>query len=167
MRGPFRSVALTGHRRDGISHADRPWVVDTLGHVAARLGERYGAREAISGMAVGADTWWAQAALEHGLSLAAYLPCPQQADRWATVDRETWTSLRSCASREWVASDHYTLQSLHSRNARMVDDCDALVAVLDPARSTGGTASTVRRARAKGLDTLHVDPIARTLRWMT
>lgn len=161
-----RSVALTGHRRAGLSADGAAWVRDTLPEVARGLAGRYGTTEAISGLALGSDTWWARAALDAGLELAAYLPCPQQADRWHPDDRAVWADLRRAASREVVHSPVYSVSALHGRNAAMLADCDALVGVHDPSVTTGGTATVLRRAHFLRRPVLHLDPVARTVRWL-
>lgn len=163
----YPSVALTGHRRQSLTPDQRTWVADTLRDVVAPgFAARYGTTEAISGMALGADTWWAQAALDAGLDLAAYLPSPDQANRWQSGDREVWASLRSRASREVVLGPTYSVRLLHARNDAMLRDADALIAVWLPDKTTGGTYGALRKAQRTGLPVLHVDPAAQQLRWM-
>lgn len=162
----YPRAALTGHRPGTLGEDRSAWVREALAEVADGLKGRYGTTEAISGMALGADTWWAQAALAAELDLAAYLPCPQQADRWPEDDRRTWARLCAAARREVVIAEHYSVRALHARNSAMLADCDALVAVHDPSVTTGGTTTTVARARRAGRPVLHVDPVARTLGWL-
>lgn len=112
-RPPYRSVALTGHRRQALTPDQRVWVARTLRDVVAPgFAARYGTTEAISGMALGADTWWAQAALSAGLDLAAYIPSPDQAGRWKAQDRALWHDLRSQATREVVLGPRYQARSV-------------------------------------------------------
>lgn len=167
MTRHYPSVALTGHRPGALGPDAAAWVRDALARVATGLQERYGTVEAISGLALGSDTWWAQAALDADLRLAVYLPCPQQADRWPETDRVRWARLRAAASREVVISPTYSVRALHARNEAMLRDCDALAAVHDPAITTGGTATTVAKARTVGRPVLHIDPAARTYRWIS
>lgn len=158
--GPDRWVraAVTGHRPQHLPGAAVPWVKDELGRVAAKLAGEHDTRAAISGMAVGADQWWARAALTAGLDLWAYIPSETQDARWRPGDRRVWRELRAAASYEFVLAPGYDVRFLHERNRFMVRDCDVLIAVWDGAKMTGGTGSTVHAARAAGKVVVHVSP---------
>lgn len=171
MGGPlspttYSSVALTGHRPQSLDRAQRRWVRDSLHDVANGFASRYGTTEAISGMALGADTWWAQAALAAGLDLAAYLPSPDQASRWRQEDRRVWEQLRSRAAREVVLGPAYRVQLLFARNEAMLRDADALVAVWLTDQRSGGTFDTTGKALRRGLPVLHIDPASRRIGWL-
>ena len=68
------AVALTGHRPQHLDAQQSAWARVVIPQVMARLVTVYGMRVAISGMALGADTWWALAALSAGVELHAYIP---------------------------------------------------------------------------------------------
>lgn len=159
--GRYPVSALTGHRRLGDSTS---WVCGVLVRTAAKLRDEYATTTAISGMALGADTMWADAALGAGLDLHAYVPFPQQADRWPARDQQRWRELLDHASEVHTIGDHYDVRYLFARNDAMLRDCDLLIAVWDATRTTGGTVDAVRKARRRGLPIIHLDPAAHTSR---
>jgi ribA/ribD-fused uncharacterized protein len=150
-------VALTGHR--SLSVDEYGFAEQELIRLAAKLRDEHGTTTAISGMAVGADTLWADTALQAGLQLWAYIPFPQQeADRrWTHEDRAHWAHLRSRAEREVVLGTGYDVRLLHARNDAMLRDSDLLIAVCDPSRTAGGTAATLEKARQAGKPVVVVD----------
>lgn len=101
----FGRVALTGHRRQHLDASQQAWVREELGRVAVRLRDEFGCRVAMSGLATGADTWWADAALAAGLNLWAYVPFEEQARNWPPDDQAHWRHLLATAARR-VALDH-------------------------------------------------------------
>jgi hypothetical protein len=157
----WERVALTGHR--SLSIAEYGFAGGELARLAVKLRDEHGTTTAISGMAVGADTLWADAALQAGLQLWAYIPFPQQeADRrWTHEDRAHWAHLRSRAEREVVLGTSYDVRLLHARNDAMLRDSDLLIAVCDPLRTVGGTAATLKKARKAGKPIIIVDIAAR------
>jgi len=157
----WERVALTGHRT--LSIAEYGFAEEELVRLAVKLRDEHGTTTAISGMAVGADALWADAALQAGLQLWAYIPFPQQEEdrRWTAEDRADWAHLRSRAEREVVLGDHYDVRLLHARNDAMLRDADLLIAVCDPRRTVGGTASTLKKARKAAKPIVIVDIVAR------
>ena len=77
-------------------------------------------------------------------------------------DVARWRELRERAAHEVVIANEYSVGALHARNDAMLSNCDLVVAVWDPSKTTGGTASAVQKAQGKGLPILHLDPVART-----
>jgi|GEM_PF-1468357 len=154
---------LTGHRR--LSPAQFAFVRAELVRIAIKLRDQHGTTTAISGMALGADTVWAEAILDAGLDLWAYLPFPQQADRWPEASREQWARLRAAAVREHVTADHFRVQALHARNADMVRDANVAIAVWSPSESKGGTAACVNVIRRRQLPLIVVDLDQLRTRW--
>lgn len=157
-------VAVTGHRPQNLTLDQQAWTKHELQRVAAKLRDEHGCKVAISGMALGADTWWAQAALEVGLELYAYIPFEAQAERWKEQDREVWRELRARATRERVFGGHYAVRFLHERNQGMVLDADVVVAVFDPMIRSGGTFATMGFAERHGKPIVACDVVARTTR---
>lgn len=143
----FPAVALTGHRE----LPDEDHVRSELTRVAARLRDEHGTRIAISGMALGADTLWAQAGEAAGLELHAFIPFEEQAAKWSEADQKEWRRLRKLAARRVVIGEldaGYPLASYyHARNEAMVNSCDLLIAVLDltATRRRGGSWATVTK----------------------
>lgn len=153
----FPKVMVTGHRRQGLSSAQVDFAQKGLAKTAERLSEAFGMEEAISGLALGADTWWAQIAVSKGIPLAAYIPYPQQADRWSAENRAEWQKFRSAAHREVLLGDAYAIHLLFSRNDAMIRDCDLAVAVWQPSRKSGGTTDAVKKIRKIGKPLVIID----------
>lgn len=86
----LKKVMVTGHRPQHMSGEQIEWGQSELERVGRRLRDERGMRIGISGMALGADTWWATTTLHLGLDLWSFIPFPQQSHRWGQVDREVW-----------------------------------------------------------------------------
>lgn len=155
-------VCATGHR--ALPNED--WVEPELRRVAAKLRDEHGTTVGISGMAIGADMAWARAVLAAGLELWAYMPCPQQADRWPRTLVAEWRRLRGLAAREKFFGDHYEVRFLHARNHGMLDDSAGTVAVWMPASRSGGTWGAVQEAAQRDRTMVHVDPVAMRTGWL-
>lgn len=154
-------VAVTGHRPQHLDAGQQTFAATELRRLAFKLRDEHDTTVAVSGMALGADMWWAQAALDAGLRLWAYIPDEHQSDRWSDTDRAAWKELRSRAEREEALGESYDVRHLHERNSRMIADCDVLIAVRDPRKTSGGTVSTMRKAETAGLPIIVVDVTAK------
>lgn len=163
----FSTVMVTGHRPEKLTDDERAWGRIAIPRAVARLRFTYGARTAISGMALGADTWFATAALAAGMDLHAYVPFESQADKWSTEDQEAWRQLRSCAARNFVVNpDPLAAWKYHARNDAMLEAtarAGGLVVALLRDGATGGTASTLEKAQRRGLPVLRLDPGSRQM----
>lgn len=153
---------VTGHRPQFIPEQNQEWVELELERIAVKLRDQHGMQIGITGLALGADTWWGFATLYAWCELWSFLPFPQQADRWSTQQVAQWRELQERSSHVVKIADQYSVQALHARNDAMLANSELVVAVWDPAKTTGGTASAVEKAQQLGLPILHVDPIART-----
>lgn len=118
---------------------------------------------AVSALAAGADTLFAEAALSAGAVLEFVRPYDDYEDEFSTnaercryrelrraADRETRLPFRSCSTTAYEAAMR-----------RVTDVCDVLVAAWDgtPPRGTGGTADTVRYAESIGRRVVHLDVV--------
>ena len=128
-----------------------------------RLREFHGLQEVISGMALGVDTWWAEAALDLAIPFAAYIPFEAQGARWPTSVQAHWRNLRSSASREVVLGEHYSVGLLHARNDAIIKDSSLAVAVLKSSKTSGGTFSAVVKLRKRKKPFILLEPEARTI----
>lgn len=162
VRGDERwtRVAVTGHRPRYLDRQQSDFARAELRRLAVKLRAEHATQVAISGMALGSDTWWADAAVDAGLDLWAYVPFWSQPDGWALPQASHWGDLLDVATRHVVLGESYDVRLLHSRNDFMLRDCDLLIAVHDPARTGGGTASTLAKARAQGTTIVLVDVAA-------
>jgi uncharacterized phage-like protein YoqJ len=147
-------AAVTGHRQ--LSPDQQLFVESELDRVM----EKFAAEVAISGMALGVDTWWAEIALERGVALHAYLPFPAQADRWPTEAQERYLRLLELATEVVTVAPTYRPSAFQERNQAMVEACDVLVGVWD-GRRTGGTWNCLEYARQVGRELVLVNPASR------
>jgi uncharacterized phage-like protein YoqJ len=153
----FEKVMVTGHRPQGMTNEQAEFAKRALKSIGRQLKQDFGTVEAISGMALGVDIWWAMIALKLDLELAAYIPFPQQPDPWWAADKERWTELRKAANREVLCADEFSIRALHIRNDAMIKDSDLAIAVWSPSNLRGGTASAVQKIRRRGMPMVLVD----------
>ena len=117
---------------------------------------------AVSALATGSDTLFAQAAVGLGIPLLAVRPFARYADDFPTEgERRAYGAL-------WSRADHRVRMPYESRSDEayraamrwVAERSDVLLAIWDgrPAARSGGTADAVAHARALGRAVLHVDP---------
>ncbi len=134
--------------------------------IAGQLEELYslGYRHFICGMAIGCDTYFANAVLNlrdfhPDVTLEAAIPCADQSNRWNKKQKEAYAGLLSRCNSVKVFQEHYTIGCMQQRNTYMVDRSSALLACYDG--RPGGTMSTLLYAKREGLDirVLDIDSI--------
>lgn len=162
------TVMVTGHRPQHLDPSCHGWVRAELARLAVEVRDEHGATTGISGMAIGADLWWADAVVKAGMRLWAHVPFPQQPDRWRPEDRDEWARLLGLADEATTYGPDFDVKLLHARNTGMIDNADAAIVVWQPGKTTGGTASAIRKLVATGKPIVHVNPATRktTLRQM-
>ncbi len=161
MAVTWLKVMVTGHRPQHLHPNARPWVRAELDRLAVKLRDGHGATVGISGMAIGADLWWADASVRAGLLLHAHVPFPQQPDKWRDEDKVEWRRLLGLAVSTTTYGSGYDVRLLHKRNDGMIAACSLAVAVHDPRKTEGGTASAVRKLIGLDIPVIHVNPEAR------
>lgn len=124
---------------------------------------REGVSVFMSGMARGVDLWAAEAVLQiqnvkpsQKIELWAIVPYDRQPLAWSAKERARYQRILEQAARvEYISHDYYN-GCLQKRNRYMVDHATHLLAVYDG--QPGGTASTIRYARKKGLEITIIEP---------
>jgi uncharacterized phage-like protein YoqJ len=159
----FRNVMLTGHRPNALTQVEITWSKRELLKTLKRLKAFHGIEEVISGFALGADTWWAEYALELDLPLAAYIPFEAQPSKWPVREQGIWRELRAKADREVVLGEEYQVWLLHARNDAMIKDAELCVALWKQSKDSGGTFSAVKKIRQQGKPLILLDPETRTI----
>lgn len=160
-----RTCCFTGHRPGKL-----PWGTDerdprclALKQSISRELERLylrGWRHFISGMAQGADLYFAEAALAlkekyPDLTVEGAVPCPTQADRWPEEERRRWRRVLDACDLETLVQQNYDRFCMHRRDRYMVDRSSAILAVFDG--TPGGTMYTLNYAMKEHLDILLLD----------
>ncbi len=164
---PSRTCCFTGHRPEKL-----PWGLDegdprciaikfSLSREIEGLYHR-GFRHFISGMAMGCDLYFAEAALElrekfPDLTVEGAVPCPTQADRWPEEQRRRWQDILARCDLESMVQQHYDRFCMLRRDRYMVDRSAAILAVFDG--RSGGTQYTLNYAMDKKLEILLLDPL--------
>lgn len=160
------TCCFTGHRPEKL-----PWGYDEgapacaalKARIARALEELYqrGYRHFISGMAKGADLYFAEAVLalrerRPGVVLEAAVPCSTQADRWSAAERARYRSVLDRCDLESVVQHDYDRFCMLRRNRYMVEHASLLLAVYDG--SKGGTRYTISYAMDCGLEVVRLEP---------
>lgn len=149
LAGRWVRVGVTAHRPHKIPKEMRGWVRDELERVTDKLATEHATEVAITGLALGGDLWFAQAARRADLRVWCYSPSPDQDERWPKVWQKTRAEVIADAERVHHLGPRYDVKLLGRRNRWVVRDSDALVAVYDTGRQDGGTAATVRYATGR------------------
>lgn len=163
------AVALTGHRPEKLAgyRMHHPFyfrLFEKLLWVIEKGLEKHDHLQLRSGLALGADTVWAQAIIaarsKHPgrIRFVAEVPVMTQPERWPNEDdKARWHQFVETADEVNIYANHYTPDCLHQRNRGMITDADMLIAVWDGS-TTGGTASGVRIGEQNGVSIYRIDP---------
>lgn len=145
-------VAFTGHRPDKLGSWDPLHPVVT--QVRRALRDALAANwplYAISGMALGVDTWAAETCLELGIPFVAALPCDSWGEQWPIFARARQEKLLAKAKEIHIISPGpYKPWKMQRRNEWMVDHCNLLLSVWDG--GSGGTKNCLMYAAEVGRD---------------
>ncbi|MDD4715963.1 MAG: SLOG family protein [Oscillospiraceae bacterium] len=111
------------------------------------------------GGALGFDTFAAVTVLRlrevyPTVRLILVLPCPEQAKYWNASDLALYESIKARADKIVYASERYDRFCMQKRNCLLVDGSSYCICYLNDAK--GGTASTVRYARQKGVEVINL-----------
>jgi hypothetical protein len=155
---------VTGHRPAELAPAAQDWVRCELNRLAGKFRDGHGTTTAISGMARGADLWWADAALRAGLRVHAHVPYPQQSARWAPEDQAEWWRLLGLAAKTVTYGTRYDAGLAHARSQGMVHASAQTIAVWVYGKS-GGTRTALEYAVGRGRRPIWVDPETRRTIW--
>lgn len=159
-------ISFTGYRPEKLPFfgEDDPMCVDLKQRLSEQIAKLIddGADEFYTGMALGVDTWAAEAVLEQkklrpSIKLIAVVPCPEQADRWSAADKARYKAILEQCDKIMTISPHYVKNCMLKRNRALVELCDLLVAVYDGKK--GGTQYTVNFAKSSGKNIVLIEPM--------
>lgn len=102
----------------------------------------------ISGMAIGWDTWLAEAALEVGIPVHAYVPFRDQGKKWPTFSQKRYKNILDKSDKVLYISEEYSNEAFLKRDRAMVDAATQVYALLNPEVTKGGTFYTVNYAKS-------------------
>lgn len=160
-------VAVTGHCRLGDDSATR-FAEYALRALLARIQRASpGGVVALSGLAAGTDTIFAETALAYGIPLEACLACADIAENFAPGrERERFYHLLARSRRvhrlPFVERSNTAYMAL---GRWLVDSSDLLIAVWNglPAVAPGGTGDVVAYARQQGRPVVHVHTVEKKI----
>ena len=116
---------------------------------------------AVSALAEGADTLFAEAAVSAGARLEVVRPYEDYEAEFPTLrQRRRYRAILAAAGAESrMPFGEPSTRAYEATMRQVTDACDVLVAAWDgtPPRGTGGTADTVRYARSIGRPVIHLD----------
>ena len=120
---------------------------------ALRAVYKKGVRRFICGMAMGSDTYFAEAVLrlreKHpDVCLTAAIPCLDQAGHWRAAMRRRYEMLCASADERVVIASSYTFDCMERRNRYMVENSKYVLMYYTG--GTGGTFNTARMALKMG-----------------
>ena len=159
-------ISFTGYRPEKLPFfgEDDPMCIDLKLRLSEQIGRLIndGADEFYTGMALGVDTWAAEAVLEHKKShpeirLIAAVPCPEQPNKWSAADKARYRTVLEQCDKVLTISPRYTNDCMLKRNRALVELCDVLVAVYDGKK--GGTGYTVNFAKSGGKRIILIPPM--------
>lgn len=153
-----RTCCFTGHRISKLPWGNREDDVRCLRlkqelYEIVTLLYSEGIRWYVCGMALGCDTYFAEAVIRarserKDIRLEAAIPCPGQSSRWSGVQRERYAHLVASCDYRTVISPQYTFDCMEKRNRYMVDKSGTLVAATNG--GSGGTMNTINYAKRMG-----------------
>lgn len=158
-------VSFTGYRpsKMGFSGESDPACLRLKQRIAEEIEALCdaGATEFHSGMALGVDTWCAEAVLQlkqsrPELRLTAIIPCRDQDSAWSAEQKKRYREILGRCDKVICISESYNDKCMFQRNRALVDICDVLVAVFDG--RSGGTKYTVDYAAKQGKRTIVISP---------
>jgi uncharacterized phage-like protein YoqJ len=155
-------VAVSGHRPDKLPNKETGYKLPnpTYNYVCQEL-ERVLIElkpdKAISGMALGTDSYFAFVCIKLGIPFIAAVPFLNQESKWPKASQDTYHKLLAKAAEVVIVSEGgYSAEKMQTRNIWMTDRCDTLIAVWD--QSSGGTANCIAYAKSVVRDIIYIDP---------
>ena len=155
------SCCFTGHRPEKLpwgGDEQDPRCLETKERLFQAIERAYeaGCRHFISGMAQGADLYFAEAVLcfrqiHPDVTLEAARPCETQANGWPEQEQRRYQFILDQCDYETLVQHHYDRGCMNRRNRYMVDRSRRLIALYDGVPK-GGTAQTLAYALRRGLE---------------
>ena len=159
--------AFTGHRPQSLPFGSNEQdercqkLKAVLEQEIERVYSEKGVTHFITGMALGVDTFAAEAVLHlkekyPEITLECAIPCETQAVKWNEQQRDRYFGIVERCDKETMLQTHYTPDCMEKRNRYMVNACDVVIAVWDGRPS--GTGKTVQYAKEQGKEIIVIDP---------
>ena len=160
----MKAVGITGFRPQKLPwgyNSECPAEIALRKDLEKTMNELYdrGYRDFISGMALGADTWFAIETLYlPEARLHCYIPFRGQEHQWQPDEQDEFHDLLHEAYKVKYFAKGYSKRAYLERDMAVVDDSDIMIAIWDGV-TTGGTQHTVEYARKVGVPLIILNPI--------
>lgn len=147
-------IAATGHRPDKLGGYDdnvywRAYNIAFRWFMAVEDKHPECISHVISGMAIGWDQAFAEAAIDCHIPFEAYVPFKGQESRWPQYAQDRYNKLLAKARYvRYISDPPFTARKMQIRNEAMVDNCTILLALWNG--TGGGTANCIDYATKKG-----------------
>lgn len=145
-------IAGTGHRPKycpcGYDES-HPWLENLRKVLKEKILEK-SPDGIITGMAIGFDTWLAEAAIETGTYLSCYVPFEDQGKTWPPKAYKKYLEILDRADCILYVSQEYSRDCFLKRDRAMVEDADEIFCLLNSSLKQSGTYYTVNYAKQKG-----------------
>ena len=161
-----KTCCFSGHRPERLPWGPsegNPRCAALKSSIARELAGLYrrGFRHFISGMAMGCDLYFTEAALDFrrrysDITVEGAVPCPTQAQKWPEDLRRRWRAVLDACDLETVVQQNYDRWCMLRRDRYMVDRSATVLAVFDG--TPGGTRYTLNYAMDQGREILLLDP---------
>lgn len=144
-------ICATGHR-----NADLPckynekdtWLLNILKDLEKAL-EEENVSVVVSGLALGWDTWFAEAGLKLGIPLHSYVPFKGQENKWFESSKKRYYNLIDKSEKVVYVCDSFSMAAYQKRNEAMVDNADKVFALWS-GKEHGGTYNCIKYAKKVG-----------------
>jgi uncharacterized phage-like protein YoqJ len=157
-------VAFTGHRQNKLPNKETGYNLPnpTYIHVCQQLEKtllELKPDEAISGMALGVDSWAANICYKLGIPFVAAIPFVGQEKIWPEQSQKTYHKLLKLAKEVVIVCEGgYEPVKMQRRNEWMCNRCDTLIAVYNGDK-TGGTANCINYAKSINKNIIYINPV--------
>lgn len=144
-------ISCTGHRPKYLPcgyDENHPWLISLIEDLNYWIRTNQPS-QIISGVAIGWDTWVAEAALVNNIPLLCYIPFKGQEQKWPQKAQDRYNDIIKASKASVYISKAYHPNVFFDRNRDMVDDSDTILSLLSPDVTSGGTYFTVNYARAQ------------------
>lgn len=142
-------ICGTGHRPNSLpcGYDETHWWALSIKSDIDKFLSNNDAKHIISGMALGFDTWLAEAAMKFRIPLHCYLPFEGQESKWPQHAKKRYNYIVSSAKHVNITSDGgYSVKAMLDRNMDMIDKSDLVLALCDFKKSHSGTHHAINYA---------------------
>ena len=155
------TCCFTGHRPSRFEFGENEeakeciYIKEFLEVEIVNLIEYCNVKRFITGMALGVDTWAAEAVLalkeKYDIALVAAIPYPEQTRDWSLKDKKRYHDILERCDEKVVVSPEFSKDVMQKRNKYMVDNSEYVIGIWD-GNLRSGTANTLKYAQKQNKD---------------